>query len=572
MSVLGQLIYTSFTQTGFKILASDQVPVEVRWAFKRRIVDRYWDAYNPPASDCRFAYVYQVPHQGCLFGWLYSEATDDLGRSTPYFVCYYLSGPLSAVQVENILTCLQKGPAQLPDRHHLPAPLEELQMPDLWSYQSERGGVEIPLSVREDSYRTVEQGRALDLWVATDPSEHPYGGYSLPHSASALEPMQTSAQNASKPRTNGWPLAGALVTILLVAGAAYGVQQWQAGQLAEIRVLADNQRYAECTVRAQAISESGQAEVQQLLRRCKAATARQTWQTVRARTLGSHADAVWSLAVSPDGRTLVSGDDEGLIGLRDLVTGELRHTLAGHATPVRSLAISSDGKTLASGDSEGIIRLWDLKTAKPRRTLGNQSNVVVWALALTPDGRMLISGDSKGVIKVRNPGTGVLLRTLKGHTDWIFAVAVSPDGKTLFSGSKDRTIRVWDLGTGALNRTLQGHKDAVRSLAVAPDGRTLASASWDKTIKLWEPATGKLRQTLDGHSQRAVALAMSPDGQTLTSGSIDHSLKIWNVRTGTLLRTLEGHSDWILSVVTSPDGRTLISTGKDKILKAWLQY
>lgn len=570
MSVLGQLIYTSFAQTGFKILASDQVPVEVRWAFKRRIVDRYWDAYNPPASDCRFAYVYQVPRQGCLFGWLYSEATDDLGRSTPYFLCYYLSDPLSAVQVENILTCLQRGPVQLPDRHHLPATLEELQMPDLWSYQSERGGVEIPLSAREDSYRTVEQGRALDLWVATAPSEHPHGGYSLPRSALALEPMQASAQDASKPRTNGWPLAGALV-ILLVAGAIYGFQQWQAGQLAEIRVLADNQRYAECTVRAQAISESRQAEGQQLLSRCKAATARQTWQTVRARTLGSHAEAVWSLAVSPDGNTLISGDDDGLIGLRDLATGELRHTLAGHARPVRSLAVSSNGRTLASGGSEGVIRLWNLETAKLRRTLGRKSNVVIWALALTPDGRRLVSGNSQGVIEVWNPGTGSRLRTLKGHTDWIFAVAVSPDGKTLFSGSKDKTIRVWDLDTGALKRTLRGHGDAVRSLAVTPDGRTLASASWDKTVKLWDPTTGELRQTLGKHSERAVALAMSPDGQTLTSGSIDHSLKIWNLRTGTLLRTLEAHSDWILSVVTSPDGRTLVSTGKDKTLKAWLQ-
>jgi WD40 repeat protein len=58
-----------------------------------------------------------------------------------------------------------------------------------------------------------------------------------------------------------------------------------------------------------------------------------------------------SVAVNPDGQTLVSGDCNGTIKLWDLKTGEVLRTLTGHSGEVESLAISSDGRILASGSS-----------------------------------------------------------------------------------------------------------------------------------------------------------------------------------------------------------------------------
>ncbi|MBV8884970.1 MAG: hypothetical protein JO235_13385 [Chroococcidiopsidaceae cyanobacterium CP_BM_RX_35] len=108
MSVfLGQLVYTSFLGVGLKVLTSAQVPVEIQQVFIQKIVHQYWDSYHPPSAGYRAAYVYQITPEQSLFGWLYNDETDDLGRQhVPYFICYYFAAPVLAFQLENIFTCL----------------------------------------------------------------------------------------------------------------------------------------------------------------------------------------------------------------------------------------------------------------------------------------------------------------------------------------------------------------------------------------------------------------------------------------------------------------------------------
>src|SRR4051794_36873097 len=67
---------------------------------------------------------------------------------------------------------------------------------------------------------------------------------------------------------------------------------------------------------------------------------------------------VYSVAFSPDGKTLVSGSGDGAVRLWDVATGEERATFKGHLL-VTCVAFSPDGKTIASGSREGTIRLWD---------------------------------------------------------------------------------------------------------------------------------------------------------------------------------------------------------------------
>ena len=75
-------------------------------------------------------------------------------------------------------------------------------------------------------------------------------------------------------------------------------------------------------------------------------------------TLTGHEDTVVSVAISPDGQTLVSGSQDKTIKVWELSTGKLVHTLTGHADEVWSVAISPDGQTLVSGSRDKTIKVW----------------------------------------------------------------------------------------------------------------------------------------------------------------------------------------------------------------------
>ncbi|MBU7584184.1 MAG: trypsin-like peptidase domain-containing protein [Nostoc sp. TH1S01] len=289
---------------------------------------------------------------------------------------------------------------------------------------------------------------------------------------------------------------------------------------------------------------------------------------VLAKTLNDSISVlVNSVAISPDGRTLASGNNDKTIKIWNVATGQEIRTLNGHSEAVWSVAISPDGRTLASSSLDATIKIWNIATGQEIRTLNGHS-AWVNSVAISPDGRTLASGSSDKTIKIWNVATGQEIRTLNGHSDWVISVAISPDGRTLASGSSDKTIKIWNIATGQEIRTLNGHSDWVFSVAISPDGRTLASGS-DKTIKIWNVATGQEIRTLNGHSDAVWSVAISPDGRTLASGSSDKTIKIWNIATGQEIRTLNGHSEWVNSVAISPDGRTLASGSSDKTIKIW---
>lgn len=167
--ILGQLVYTSLAGVGFKTLASDRVPKEIQKAFCESFVPRYWNSYNPPPSGYRAVYLHQIAPEHTLFGWLYNDGVDDLGRGdVPYFICYYQAEPLLDFHLKNIFTCLQKGPLALIDRHSPPASLETRVVPDLWSYQPARPGVVLPSVVRARSRIALKQEKLLDLFIPVD--------------------------------------------------------------------------------------------------------------------------------------------------------------------------------------------------------------------------------------------------------------------------------------------------------------------------------------------------------------------------------------------------------------------
>ena len=110
-------------------------------------------------------------------------------------------------------------------------------------------------------------------------------------------------------------------------------------------------------------------------------------------------------------------------------------------------------------------------------------------------------------------------------------VAFSPDGKRLVTAAEDYTAKVWDVQTGRELKTLRGHTGFVYTVAFSPDaeGRWIASAGEDSTVKVWDSRTGELLRSFRGHTALVSSVAFSPDGKRLYSGSRDHTVKVWNL-------------------------------------------
>src|ERR1700689_4204819 len=82
-----------------------------------------------------------------------------------------------------------------------------------------------------------------------------------------------------------------------------------------------------------------------------------TWSSLQI--LGRHTSHVFSVAVSPDGKTLASGSMDGGVQLWDGVTGEHILETRGQRSWVRSVAFSPDGALVASGSMSCNICVWD---------------------------------------------------------------------------------------------------------------------------------------------------------------------------------------------------------------------
>ncbi|MDF5715255.1 MAG: NB-ARC domain-containing protein [Rhizonema sp. NSF051] len=285
-------------------------------------------------------------------------------------------------------------------------------------------------------------------------------------------------------------------------------------------------------------------------------------------TYKGHADWVTSIAFSPDSRILASGSDDQTIKLWNVTTGECLRILCGHEKGIWSIAFNSNGQVLASGSDDKTIKIWDVSDGKCLKTLQGHNNFVR-AVIFSPDNQILFSGSVDKTLKLWDVKTGQCLRTFQGHDDAIWSATLSPDGRILVSASGDQTLKLWDVKTGQCLRTLPGHSNWVFCVTFNPDGQILASSSWDQTVKLWDVSTGQCLRTLPGHNNLVRAVVFSPDGQMLASGSDDQSLKLWDVATGECLKTLQGYGDRIWSIALSPDEQMLASSSDHKTVKIW---
>ncbi|MFF3663445.1 toll/interleukin-1 receptor domain-containing protein [Streptomyces olivochromogenes] len=275
---------------------------------------------------------------------------------------------------------------------------------------------------------------------------------------------------------------------------------------------------------------------------------------------GPDTNHVNTVAYSPDGRFLVSGDWKGDVLVRDARTGRLlkRLRVATGEKPlvkdVRTLTFHPRGSYLAAGTGYGALTVWRTKdwvrVVDP--VAGDDTGAdrnVVDTVAFSPDGGTLVTGGwTKGALLRRVGGSWDVIGERLPRDELSGTSAVFLDrGSSLIWGVRGTgTLAVWDVhGPGPLGQVVRGSPGNAVAVAVGPgSGEPVASGGADGTI-----TTGglTLRHELKGEPGDVSlrSLALSRDGRTLYSAADDGSVNTWDTSTG------HRRAHWSLGTMTT---------------------
>ncbi len=195
---------------------------------------------------------------------------------------------------------------------------------------------------------------------------------------------------------------------------------------------------------------------------------------------------VFRIAFSPDGRHFATGGFYSAIGqVWDTATGAQHFLLEGHHTRLRSLAYSPDGRWLASGDANGLVLIRDPSNGLSLLQLGGIRGEAL-SMAFPPARPYLALGTSEGEIRIWNVERERLEAVWMAHSGGgVWGLVYSGDASLIISAGLDGIITLWDAETHENLLNLPGHGAGIRCLALSRDGATLVSSGENNHILVW---------------------------------------------------------------------------------------
>ena len=310
------------------------------------------------------------------------------------------------------------------------------------------------------------------------------------------------------------------------------------------------------------------------LRMCEADTGKEICR------FSGHGDTVHALALSPDGRRLLTGGRDKTVRLWEVGTGRELRRYGGFTSWVRCICFSHDGLQFFSGSGDSFnksdfcVRQWDVESTTPLRRFPEQSGEVP-CVAAFPNGRYVAWGRADGVIQLWDLKQGRVVRQLEKHRAPVWQLAVAPDSRHMMSASEDNTFRLWDVETGEEVYRMDSAGRGI-CVAFAPDGRHVACGGQDKIVRIYELTRSASRSIpvgeidrLTGHTGGATTVLFSKDGKRLISGAGDGTIRVWDLATDKEMLRLTGHTSGACRLILLQNENQLLSAGFDGTIRLW---
>jgi WD40 repeat protein len=285
---------------------------------------------------------------------------------------------------------------------------------------------------------------------------------------------------------------------------------------------------------------------------------------------GEEGDSVWKIRFDPTGTRLVSATDKAIRVWKVDVSPPVSYTLTNSQKNMLGIDLSPDGKVLVAGGDEGHLYVWDMSHSEAVFRTALQTHGKIWTITFSPSGGLFAVGTRGGSILLYDAASlrprGSLREKPHGE---ISSLSFRPDGEVLASGYKDGTVLLWSIPQRKVVGAIK-HKERVDEVTFSPDGNLIASGGTGEVLSLWSVSEQRELEGLALTDFDSVnALIFTPDAQYLIAVQEGYGL-IWDAAgTHSLVRVLHGHTDKIWGLAATPHGDLVASGGKDATALMW---
>jgi WD40 repeat protein len=323
--------------------------------------------------------------------------------------------------------------------------------------------------------------------------------------------------------------------------------------------------------------------------------------TTRQRAGGFAAGPDQSFRLLPGGKLAVVATADGVVQVRDVVTGTVVATPPAHRETPTSMQVSPDGSVLVTAALDGQVHMWDLARGRhvatlevgsrvystrfaadgslvlltenalrlwPAQNVPKASSQTVRALAIEPDGTVLTL-DGEGVLERRDSA----LRTVQRVETGVAPRAggrFSPDRKLVATGSP---LAVLDAATGrpaAKLDTLGFPVDGRPPAAMAFNGEALLMIGSDVPDGVWRIKGGEGPKLIGGLPWGTrTAASFGRDDQEIVIGREDGGVSVRNTTTWDETALRSTHKRPVRTIALSPDRKRLATGDEEGVIQLW---
>ena len=232
---------------------------------------------------------------------------------------------------------------------------------------------------------------------------------------------------------------------------------------------------------------------------------------------------------------------------------------------ISSIAVSRDGKWIVSATRSGQVAVWDTESHNKVSEFKGHGDWV-YAVDISPDSTRMASGSDDRTVRVWSRSTGRQLLDPLEHDYWVAAVKFSPDGQFIATATWE-SVRAYDSRDGHLlfDSPIEVGSPCNQSLAWVSDSKQLFALSRDGEVHCLDIPTGQILSAWAIHGNESPRCIALESNGAFIAASADSSISFWDTATHKQIGPLIHHQSgvWFMAISANDD---LVISGGGKII------